>query len=192
VKCLGERAATAALFGHIDEEAGVTVLGSLSRKRLERRLTRRYPRVSFTRLDIPVEAGQCHLAMKGLRLLGGAKSLSEDHGSMAVYWAEGVVVIRDGLKRGWKIYSLKFGEETSEHCHPEPKSKKEEKTTEIFHRIAGDPSIVLNEVEQRLQDRLVVPPSAWHKLVANSQTAVIMIEIEGPDPLGTSSHQYRE
>ena len=192
MKCLGERAATAPLFCHIDEEAGVIVLGSPDRDTLERELSEKHPRVSFARLDIPVEAGHCHLAYRGLRCLSGAKSLSVEHGSKAIYWLEGVVVIRDGLKRGWKIYSLLSGEETSEHCHPEPKNKEGEKTIEIFHRIAGDPSIVLDGVEQRLEDRLVVPPATWHKLLANERTAVIMIEIEGPDPLGTSSHQYRE
>jgi hypothetical protein len=187
---LGEIAAATRLFSYANQKAGVVVLASTSNETLERGVLEKHPRTPFARLDIPIGPGYCHLAYRGLWRPSKAESLSIDHGSEANYWLEGLVVIRHDLKCGWKIYSLRRQRETSEHCHPE--DEEGEETTETFYRIAGDPSIVLNEVKQDLGDRLVVPPPTWHKLVANDQTAVIMIEIEGPDPLGTSNHQYRE
>ena len=131
----------------------------------------------------PVRLGTIvfHLALKGFEKLYG-EDQKRSNGSAARYLAS-----RDLGDRGFLVQVVSANAKTSPHGH----SKKTERFDPILGRPIlrlGTPTFKEGEREIKLHVSHFVPAGIWHQLLTNSQPALNMIEVVGPDALGMDDY----
>jgi hypothetical protein len=163
----------------------VRVLGSYSEEVLEEQTTG-YPDGFSGPHEIEWGPRPFFLALRDLTFLGGRPSESAEHGSKVTYWFEGAF---DGY--GFKGYTTNPEDVTSSHWHLVHWER-------IYRAGNGNPPILrlgrptFREGEKRreLRKSCPIPIGVEHQLVAGTVPDLIVVAIEGPDPLGMGDHHY--
>jgi len=164
----------------------IRVLGSYSERSLRDWLNRFPDEDSFEVHKIGFAEPPFYAALQERFVwLGGVPSNSLKNGSQAIYWAE-----CDLGDHAHKIYSLLPNSQTSPHRHRGLKER-------FFRMAGGDPLIRLGkptftdgETRHQLRVGRAVRAGVSHQLMTRTAPVLILVEMEGPNPLGMRDHHY--
>jgi len=171
------------VFCYLDVRAAqpdFILFGSFNREALERRVSY-YPEGSFEKVAVELDSPSFHLALRGFKILGGVPQGSP--GSKALYWAEGAFG-----DYGFKIYTLPPNVETSCHRHRQLKETLQLITGLAKIKVGASTKPVLRS--RRLRGRQIIPAGFYHQLSAGDVWSLVLVKLEGPDPLGREDYEY--